>query len=195
MAGWIVTAPKELGDLWLDGKTPDPETLKRIRDFFERTAEFLTQRYGAENVISITTHFDEGKMEKVKDRWDEYVKDENGKVKKQLVIGRPHLHFNFIPVTKDSNPKHSQTEKICANERLNKIELQRFHSDLAKAIDCPYVINGKTKEQGRNYTVEELKEKYEMEQEMKRLREIEKQYQWEHERNMERTEPKEGTRW
>lgn len=193
MAGWIVTAPYELGELWMDGKTPDVEVLKRMREFFERTAEFLTQRYGAENVISITTHFDEGKMERVKDRWGEYVRDENGKVKKKLVIGRPHLHFNFIPVSKDKNPRHTQTEKICANERLNKAELQHFHSELAKAVDCPYVINGKTKEQGRNYTVEELKEKYEQNRELERLREIERKFHLEHERTMEQM--KKGTRW
>lgn len=186
MAGWIVTAPKELGELWLDGKTPDLETLKRIQDFFERTAEFLTKRYGIENVISITTHFDEGKMEKCVDRWGEYIKDENGKIKTELVLGRPHLHFNFIPVVADNNPKHIQTEKICANDRLNKIELQHFHTDLAKATNCPYVINGATKCQGRNYTVAELKERYEINKELERLREIERKYNIEHNLDQER---------
>lgn len=182
MAGWIVTAPQEL------------ESREQIMDFFESTAEFLIQRYGKENIISITCHFDEGKVEKVKDRWGEYVRDENGEIKKELVLGRPHLHCDFIPVTKDNNPKHTQTEKICANERLNKIELQHFHTDLAKATDCPYVINGKTKEQGRNYTVEEMKERYETSKELERLREIERQYNLEHERTIDRTETK-GTRW
>jgi len=195
MCGWIITAPQELGKLWKDSKTPDPEDLKRIRSFFERTAEFLIQRYGIENVISITTHFDEGKMRKVKDRWGEYVRDENGEIKKELVIGRPHLHFNFIPVVADNNPKHAQTEKICANDRINKLELKRFHSELANATDCPYVMNGKTKEQGRNYTVEEMKERYETAIELERLREIERQYIMEHERTFERNDTKKGTRW
>ena len=197
MAGWIVTAPEELGKLWKEGKKqPDPEVLQKINEFFEKTAEFLTQRYGAENVISITTHFDEGKMEKVKDRWTgEPVKDENGKVKEELVLGRPHLHFNFIPVVADTNKKHTQTEKICCNDRLNKIELQHFHSDLAKATNCPYVVNGKTKAQGRNYTVEEMKERYETAKELERLREIERQYKLEHERTIDRTAPTKGTRW
>lgn len=189
MAGWIVTAPQEL------------ETREQIREFFERTAEFLTERYGKENVISITCHFDEGKMEKVKDRWGEYVRDENREIKRELVLGRPHLHFDFIPVTRDDNPKHTQTEKICANDVLNKRDLQHFHTDLKKYLkdrECAGadgVINGKTKEQGRNYTVEEMKERYETQRELERLREIERQYKLEHERTIDRAEPKKGTRW
>jgi hypothetical protein len=189
MAGWIVTAPQEL------------ETGEQIKKFFEKTAEFLTQRYGKENVISITCHFDEGKMEKIKDRWGEYVRDENGEIKRKLVLGRPHLHFNFIPVSKDNNPKHIQTEKICANDVLNKKELQRFHTDLKmylKKNNCEGadgVINGKTKAQGRNYTVEEMKERYETAKELERLREIERQYKLEHERIVDRIEQKKGTRW
>ena len=99
----------------------------------------------------------------------------------------PHLHFNFIPVVEDKNPRHVQTEKICANDRLNKRELQRFHTDLQKYLEVDgikaKVLTGKTKAQGRNYTVEELKEKYETQKELERLREIERKYNQEHEKN------------
>lgn len=180
MAGWIVTAPQEL------------ETEEQIREFFEQTAKFLQARYGKENTISITCHFDEGKTEKVKDRWGAYVKDEKGNVKKKLVLGRPHLHFLFIPVSKDL--KHKQGQKICANDVLNKKDFQHFHSDLRKYLKdrhCPGadgVITGKTKAQGRNYTVEELKERYEMEKELERLRKIE--YEFNHQHTIER-----GSSW
>lgn len=177
LAGWIVTAPAEL------------ETEEQIKNFFKATSDFLTERYGEKNVVSVKCHFDEGKMEKVKDRWGEYERDENGKIKKELVLGRPHLHFLFIPVVEDMNDKHFQTEKICCDKVLTKIELKRFHNDLAKATNCPYVINGKTKAQGRNYTVEEMKEKYEMEKEMQRLREIERKY------ILERERKEAGGRW
>lgn len=189
MAGWIVTAPQEL------------ETREQMREFFETTSQFLIQRYGLENVISITCHFDEGKMEKVKDRWGDYILDENGEIQKKLVLGRPHLHFNFIPVTEDKNPKHSQIEKICANDVLNKRELQHFHTDLKRYLkenNCPGadgVLTGKTKAQGRNYTVAEMKEKYEIEQELARLREIERQYKLKRERVIEREDFEEGSRW
>ena len=177
MCGWVITAPKEL------------TSLSEERDFFEKTYNFLVERYGKENVISATVHYDEGKIEKQKDRWGEHIKDENGEIKKELVLGRPHLHFNFIPVCQDKNPKHIQDEKICANDVLTKIELQHFHTDLRNYLkdhNCAGadgVLTGKTKAQGRNYTVEEMKERYETEKELKRLREIEKQYNREHERN------------
>lgn len=180
MVGWIVTAPAEL------------VAREQIRVFFERTAEFLTQRYGAENVISISCHFDEGKMEKVKDRWGEYVRNEHGEIKKELVLGRPHLHFLFIPVSQDT--KHKEGQKICANNVLTKKDLQHFHTDLShylKDRNCPGaegVLNGKTKAQGRNYTVTELKERYEMEKEMERLRKIE--YEFTHQHTIER-----GSSW
>lgn len=172
LAGWVVTAPAEL------------DTNEQLREFFEETATFLTQRYGSENVISITCHFDEGKMEHVKDRWGGYMKDENGNVKKKLVLGRPHMHFLFIPVAEDK--KHKQGKKICAKSVLTRIDLQNFHTDLRQYLrdrHCPGadgVLNGKTKAQGRNYTVTELKERYEMEKEMERLRKIEHEFTHQH---------------
>ena len=178
MAGWIITAPQEL-------KSKEEED-----EFFKTTYQFLENRYGKENVVSATVHYDEGKMEKCKDRWGEYIKDENGEIKRELVLGRPHLHFNFIPVVKDNNPKHIQSEKICANDRLNRTELQHFHTDLQKYLEqngiTAKVLNGKTKAQGRNYTVEELKERYEINKELERLREIEQKYNQEHQISQER---------
>ena len=188
MAGWIVTAPKEL-------QSRDEEFI-----FFQNVYNFLEERYGKENVILAEVHYDEGKTEKQKDRWGQYIKDQNGNIKKTLVLGRPHLHFNFIPTVKDNNPKHTQEEKICANGRLNKIELQNFHKDLQAYLKlhgikgADEIINGKTKEQGRNYSVEELKENYERAKEMERLRELERLYRMERERTIVPTSEK-GTRW
>lgn len=180
LAGWIVTAPAELN------------TKEEIREFFEQTSNFLQARYGKENTISITCHFDEGKMEKVKDRWGGYVKDENGNIKKKIVLGRPHIHFLFIPVAEDNT--HKQGQKICAKEVLTRTDMRSFHTDLQSYLEerhCPGadgVITGKTKAQGRNYTVEELKERYEMEKEIERLRKIE--YDFNHQHTIER-----GSSW
>lgn len=180
LAGWIVTAPAELN------------TKEEIREFFEQTSNFLQARYGKENTISITCHFDEGKMEKVKDRWGGYVKDENGNIKKKIVLGRPHMHFLFIPVAEDNT--HKQGQKICAKEVLTRTDMRSFHTDLQSYLEerhCPGadgVITGKTKAQGRNYTVEELKERYEMEKEIERLRKIE--YDFNHQHTIER-----GSSW
>lgn len=46
MAGWVITAPKEL-------------TVKEHEIFFDKTYKFLEQRYGNENIISSAVHNDE----------------------------------------------------------------------------------------------------------------------------------------
>lgn len=173
MAGWIVTLPQEISD-------PSKQ-----REFFEATHDFLSLRYGAENVVQSVVHYDEGKREKVFDRWGNPVTDSSGKQVTQLVVGQPHLHFSFIPVTPDH--KHGG-EKICANDVLNRRELQHFHTDLQHylnnaGINCK-ILTGVTAAHGRNRTVDELKERYEMQQEIARLRtEIERLHSMERERN------------
>ncbi len=46
LAGWIVTAPKDL-------------PTEQQKDFFESVYHFLTQRYGEENAVQATVHMDE----------------------------------------------------------------------------------------------------------------------------------------
>lgn len=178
MAGWVVTAPKEL------------ITKEQEEAFFKSTYEFLENRYGKENVIQATVHYDEGKMEKIQDRWGKYIKDENGEIKTELVLGQPHLHFDFIPVAPDTNPKHIQEEKICANDVLTPIELKRFHTELQNHLRtngvAGEVITGVTKANGRNYTVEELKKQYETNKELERLRKMEEKYNMQHSQTVEK---------
>lgn len=167
MAGWIVTAPKEL-------TTPEEE-----HEFFISTYNFLENRYGKENVVQAVVHYDEGKKEKAVDRWGKVLTDDSGKPIYKLTFGRPHLHFDFIPVVADTTPKHPQAEKICANDVLTRHELQCFHSDLQKhlqndGLNCS-VITGITKLNGRNYTVKELKTNYEAQRKL--------QYEHEYERS------------
>lgn len=158
MAGWIITAPKELS------------SKQEEQTFFQSVYNFLENRYGKENVIQATVHYDEGKKVKSVDRWGKVLTDDEGKPIYKIAVGRPHLHFDFIPVVADSNPKHHQSEKICANDVLNRQELQRFHADLqqhliADGINCS-VLTGITKANGRNYTVKELKANYEKQREL-----------------------------
>lgn len=119
MAGWVVTAPRSLAS-------------ELQESFFKSTYEFLSNRYGEDNVVSCVVHKDEI---------------------------QPHMHFVFIPVTYD---KKRHREKVCANEVLNKKELRNFHGDLKKhltadGIDAD-ILTGVTKRQGRNMTVKELKQ-------------------------------------
>jgi len=183
LVGWIITAPQEL------------KSREEQISFFRKTYEFLEKRYGRENLVLAICHFDEGKTRKIKERWGEdYVMDENGDIQTEVVLGRPHLHFYFIPAVPDRNPKHPQAEKICASERVNKKDLLTFHPDLSKYTGCDGVINHKIKELGRNFTVKELKANYEdIENELERLREIECKYNRTIEWEIDRTDN--GARW
>lgn len=127
MAGWIVTAPKDLA-------------VDQYNAFFQSTHNFLIERYGEDNCIQSIVHCDES--------------------------GQDHLHFYFIPVTKDL--KHLQGEKVCACEILNREELRNFHPALQKhlledGIICS-VQSGITKAQGGNRSVRELKHEREITQ-------------------------------
>ncbi len=119
---------------------------KMLRRFFSETVSFLLQRYGEENAISINVHMDES---------------------------QPHLHFCFVPVVYDTK---KERYKVSAKELLNKRELQSFHDDLgaylAKTlnIEPELVHSGKTKAQGGNLSVEELRSrKSELELEIEKL--------------------------
>ena len=179
VADFVITAPKELS------------SIEEIKEFFSCTNEFLLERYGSENCILSVAHFDEGKQATLKDRFGNTIFNPDGTPKQFLEYGRPHLHFLFMPITADHNPKHPTTEKICAKEVLTKVELKRFHSQLRRFLrdrHCPGadgVLNGSTKKYGRNRTVAELKETYERDQELKRLREIVATYEQERGRNQE----------
>jgi len=88
---WVVTLPENLSGI------PENEQ----REFFEKTYEFLANRYGGEkNVVSAKVHMDET---------------------------TPHMHFDFVPVVWDEK---KQREKVSAKEVLTRKELQSFHQDL-----------------------------------------------------------------
>src|SRR5690625_349624 len=90
MADWIVTLPEELNGA--------PEGSQK--QFFEETYDFLSERYGEENVLAGVIHNDET---------------------------TPHMHFAFMPVTYDEK---REREKVSAKEVLNRNELKSFHQDL-----------------------------------------------------------------
>src|SRR5699024_6668657 len=111
MADWIVTLPEELNGA--------PEGSQK--QFFEETYDFLSERYGEENVLAGVGHNDET---------------------------TPHMHFAFMPVTNDEKRAR---EKVSAKEVLNGNELKSFHQDLdnhlKERIPEIYqkgVLNGKT---------------------------------------------------
>src|SRR5699024_8266371 len=90
IADWIVTLPEELN------RAPEGSQ----KQFFEETYDFLSERYGEENVLAVVVHNDET---------------------------TPHMHFAFMPVTYDEK---REREKVSAKEVLNRNELKSFHQDL-----------------------------------------------------------------
>ena len=164
VAGCIVTLPREITDE------------KAQRRFFESTTRFLSDRYGQENILSVTIHYDEGKTLYLKDSNGEIIRNGQGKGIKEFHLGQPHLHCLFIPVTKIDHislmkkknhvkAMENYEEKISAADVLNKRELKRFHPDLQHhlerdGITCN-VNSGVTREQGGNRRVAEYKRDFE----------------------------------
>ncbi|MGU3443273.1 MobV family relaxase [Bacillus cereus] len=94
-ADWVVTLPENLKGI----------SEKEQREFFEKTYEFLANRYGREkNVLSANVHMDET---------------------------TPHIHFAFMPVVWDEK---KQREKVSAKEVLTRKDLKTFHQDLDKFL-------------------------------------------------------------
>lgn len=124
MCSWVVTAPKEL-----------PE--EHQKEFFERTYNFLRERYSPDekNIISAFVHMDEA---------------------------TPHMHFAFVPVVHDQK---KDIDKVSAKEVINRTDLKTFHKDFQAVMDrfvkdhdytfsCD-VLNGATA--GGNKAIEEYK--------------------------------------
>lgn len=163
VAGCIVTLPREITD--------EREQCR----FFESTTRFLFDRYGQENILSVSIHYDEGKKLYLKDSNGEIIRDKHGKGIQEFHLGQPHLHCLFMPVTKIDHASLMQkknhvkameqfSEKISAADVLNKRELQRFHPDLQRhlekdGISCN-VHTGITREQGGNRSVAEYKREF-----------------------------------
>ena len=114
-------------------------TDEETKDFFRLCYEFLSERYGTENVISSYVHMDET---------------------------TPHMHFLFIPVVDDKkwNEKHPDKpprKKVCAKELMDQTEMSMFHRVFQEYLDehagknrYP-VLNGTTV--GGNRTIAEMK--------------------------------------
>jgi len=120
MCSWVVTAPKTIAG-----------NAEQEKKFFKETYQFLSARYGNENVVSAYVHMDEK---------------------------TPHIHFAFVPVVQDKKKGHL---KVSAYECINKTELNRFHGELEKHMQKAFgfeigILNEATKE--GNKTVEELKQ-------------------------------------
>ncbi len=166
--GWVVTLPSELYGF------PDKE-----KAFFKGCFDFISNRYGIENIVNNAIHYDEA--------------------------GLPHIHVVFCPVTELNHdiaqhktvrtkqymrlnsgryePKYNfrldaagekiklknyarltdyYDKKIDSNTVVNPSELKHFGPDLQQYLDSHgiegKVVNGSTSSLGVNFSVKELKE-------------------------------------
>lgn len=132
LCSWVVTLPKEI-------KQEDE------RKFFDYTFEFLSEKYGKNNIISADVH-----------------KDETS----------PHLHFTFVPVVENKKKNAKFPEKVSSKEILTQTHLKKFHTELDNFLTKKLgysagIINGATKQ---NKTIGELKK--ETENELNKLKNI-----------------------
>lgn len=120
MIDWVVTIPQSLNNQGLADEDR----------FFREAYNFLTARYGKENVISAYVHMDEV---------------------------TPHMHFAFVPVTED---KKRGGFKLSAKEVVNRQDLRTFHKDLSDHMERVFgrdigILNEATKE--GNKSIADLK--------------------------------------
>ena len=171
--GWIITLPKEIYG--------DPEKEKA---FFKGVYDFIANRYGEENIINNSVHYDEGGLPHIHvifspvTKLDHDVVQYKTKRTKQAVkLESGRYEYKYIHVDKNSRPVDENNpetwiklnnyarmteyydEKVDCNTVLNPIELRHFHPDLQQYLTENHiegkVVTGKT---GTNFTVKELKE-------------------------------------
>jgi len=111
---------------------------EKSKEFFEQSYAFLAKRYGEENVVSAYVHNDET---------------------------TPHMHFAFVPITKNTGKKKgSKTAKeytVSFNKLITRTELKAFHPALEKHLEYYFghtvgILNGATKD--GNQTKEQLRQ-------------------------------------
>lgn len=120
MCSWIVTAPASIAGSGHE------------KQFFEETYQFLSERYGKDNIVSAHVHMDEVTS---------------------------HMHFAFVPVIVDKKKGHL---KVSAKEAVNRADLLNFHTDLDRHVSAAMgeryggdILNEATKDGNRS--IEELK--------------------------------------
>lgn len=164
--GWVVTLPQEIQGY------PDKE-----KAFFQGAFDFISERYGKENIINNAVHYDESGAPHihvvfcpVTNLDHDIVQHKTIKTTKavKLESGRYEYTYRFklddngekIKLKNYAKMSDYYDEKIDCNSVLNKVELRNFHQDLQKYLTDNgiegTVINGKT--DGINFSVKELKE-------------------------------------
>lgn len=171
--GWIVTLPQELYGY------PEKE-----KAFFHGVYDFISNRYGTENIINNSVHYDEEGLPHIHiilapitTLNPDIVQYKTKRTKQAVKLPSGRYEYKYIHVDKkgktvdENNPTtwvkvnnydrktEYYDEKIDCNSVFNPIELKHFHPDLQQYLTDHgiegKVITGKT---GTNFTVKEMKE-------------------------------------
>lgn len=119
MMSWLVTLPKEMNE----------KPMSEQRKFFEKSYEFLKERYGAENIVSAYVHMDES---------------------------QPHMHFAYTPVCWDSK---AERYRFNAKKVGSRKDLQTFHKDFDEEMtkQMGYITGVRNGATEINQSIHELK--------------------------------------
>ena len=119
MMSWLVTLPKEMNE----------KPMSEQRKFFEKSYEFLKERYGADNVVSAYVHMDES---------------------------QPHMHFAYTPVCWDGK---AERYRFNAKKVGSRKDLQTFHKDFDEEMtrQMGYITGVRNGATEINQSIHELK--------------------------------------
>lgn len=111
---------------------PDGIPADRMDELWDICIRYCIRHYGAENIVGAWVHVDEAH--------------------------RPHLDVAFVPVVGEG-----ENRRICARDLIKRKHLSDWHGGLTAmvqekmGIENPGILNGKTKAQGGNRTVKQMK--------------------------------------
>lgn len=164
-AGLVLTLPKT-------DSHGNPLSQETQDLFFKTMTEALSDRYGRRNVISAVVHYDEGVYVNRRDADGNIIRGPDGKAVRDLKIGQPHLHFDWIPAIKIDHAALAKKknhvkamdgfqEKISAKEVLTKSDLKTLHKYLqdkldTAGIDARVLIKAEGEGKSINFTVSQL---------------------------------------
>ena len=149
---WVITLPKEVSDYTAIDKTdigylnPDAE-----RMFFEGAVNFVSDRYGAENVVHDKIHYDEAGQphihiyvvpRKELDHDLVHYKTQKTKEAYKTDTGRWEFKYRYktdadgerIPIKNYAKTSDFYDTKLSCKEIINTVELKHFHPDFAEYL-------------------------------------------------------------
>lgn len=177
---WIITLPKSVSDYSsIDRNEAVIIHPEEERKFFEGALQFVSERYGTENIIHNRIHYDEGKNPHIhiyflprKEIDHDKVHYKTVKSKKSIKTesGRWEYTYRYkldengnrIALKNYAKLSDYYDNKLSAAEIINPVELKHFHPDFAKFLKdnnlpgADSVFTGTT--DGKNVSVKSLKE-------------------------------------